>query len=181
MFSKPLVYSYDGYRDSVYCITRIPNYPTIIASGDASGTSHIFDLTSKKNICNGSGFTDEVTDIATNPQGNVLLMSGMDGRIGLYNIENMLQKTTQRWETEDDVVCSDTEWRSCLIKSYHSERSYHCIDHHQSEPIYASGGPSVDIFTYEHTEPIHTLRWCDDQVRSVKFNRIDTNILLSSS
>lgn len=181
LFSKPFIYAYDMHKDSIYSISTIPKNPTIIASGDACGEIRILDLSVKKCLYNKKIHKDTISGITTNPEGNLLFTCSIDKSIKIYDIKNLLEKNTQIWDIDTNEYDKNTLYISKKVKTYSSDYSYNCIDHHNSEEIYACGRTAVDIFDYNYHQPINTLQWCEEKINSIKFNRIDTNILLSSS
>jgi WD repeat and SOF domain-containing protein 1 len=55
------------------------------------------------------------------------------------------------------------------------------IDHHKRKTMFATSGVQVDLWDHNRSEPVHSFQWGADSVMSVKFNPIDTDVLLSSA
>lgn len=47
------------------------------------------------------------------------------------------------------------------------------ITHHRKEPVYATCGEKVDIWESNRSEPLRSLTWGVDTVKSIKFNPIE--------
>lgn len=47
--------------------------------------------------------------------------------------------------------------------------------------MFATAGPSLDLWSMTRNEPIQTFSWGADTITSVRFNPVETNILASTA
>jgi len=52
-----------------------------------------------------------------------------------------------------------------------------CVSHHQTEPLFATGGEVCQIWEETRSEPIRTFQWGVDSIHDVAYNPVETNIL----
>lgn len=52
-----------------------------------------------------------------------------------------------------------------------------CISHHQTEPLFATGGEICQIWEETRSEPIRTFTWGVDSLHDITYNPIETHVL----
>jgi WD repeat and SOF domain-containing protein 1 len=55
------------------------------------------------------------------------------------------------------------------------------VDHHRRQPLFATASVQVDLWDPQRAEPVHSFGWGAETIRHVKFNLVETNVLVSTA
>ena len=55
------------------------------------------------------------------------------------------------------------------------------VDHHYSQPFFATCGEQVDIWDETRSDPLQTFTWGVDSITNVRYNPIEQNVIVSTS
>lgn len=161
LFSKPFVSSLSGHLDGVYCMAKHLTDLNLLLSGSADGEIRAWNLGTKQCIWNSFAHTSFVRGLSFVPETRQFLSCSDDKTVKLWSLES------------EQRVPLTTFYTDCLIN---------CVDHKRNENIFATaGGDSVQIWSHERTSPIQTFNWGADNVKHVRFNCTETDILASTS
>ncbi|CAG8451843.1 3254_t:CDS:10 [Acaulospora colombiana] len=126
-----------------------------------------------------SGHADGVYCLAKHPKNLTTIISGSgDGELRIWDLTDRTtiwkalghkNKTVKIW----NPVQSGEE--PSFI--HPASGSYSAIDHHRSDPIFATSGSQIDIWDENRSDPIKTFTWDADTINTVRFNQTETNIL----
>lgn len=50
------------------------------------------------------------------------------------------------------------------------------VDHHRSEPLFATSGSQVDLWSHERSVPVSSFHWGADSISTVRFNQTETSV-----
>jgi WD repeat and SOF domain-containing protein 1 len=106
-----------------------------------------------------------VRGLCVAPQGDSFLSCGED-------------KTIKHWAL--GVSTEDLDEEPEPITTFQGASVFTGIDHHWSEPLFATCGEDVNVWNHARSEPIHTYSWGADSVTSVKFNPAEPCLLGST-
>ena len=162
IFAKPFIASLGGHTDGVYCMCKHPLKLSNFLSGSCDGEIRIWNLSSQECITAITGHTGFVRGICMNADGSTFITVGDD-------------KIIKQWRYPEDSIFSNEEPISTIL----GENVYLSIDHHASEPVFATCGDHVDIWDERRSEPISSFTWGVESITHLKFNPVETNILAS--
>lgn len=157
MFAKPFIGQLgNGHVDGVYCMTRDPRKIDIIASGSGDGVVKIWDLVERNEVISINAHDGTVKGLTYTAQGRLLSCSA--------------DKTVKLWELTSNNP----------INIYMSNSAFSCVDHHYSEPLFATSSTKIEIWDENRNKPVFSMEWGADTIQTVKFNQTETNILASA-
>jgi len=171
LLSKPFLGALDGHADGVYAMTTVPTSLTTIVSGAGDGELRTWHLPSRRIRWAVRGHSGRVGGVACSK--NMLISCGLDKLIKVWSLEQVVA---------DSV--SNSSFNTADIQPYLVQmgaRPFTGVDHHCSKDMYATSSTQVDLWDYNRSEPIQTLAWNGETMRSVKFNLVETNILVSTA
>ena len=134
-------------------------------SGSGDGEIRLWDLAHRKTVWSVYGHTGMVRGLCVAPQGDSFLSCGED-------------KTIKHWAL--GVSTEDLDEEPEPITTFQGASVFTGIDHHWSEPLFATCGEDVNVWNHARSEPIHTYSWGADSVTSVKFNPAEPCLLGST-
>ncbi|KAG4305659.1 hypothetical protein PORY_001215 [Pneumocystis oryctolagi] len=157
MFAKPFIGQLgNGHIDGVYCIVRDPRKIDVIASGSGDGAVKIWNLIERNEIISIDAHSATVKGLTYTTLGHLLSCS--------------TDKTVKLWSLNSVDP----------INVYMGTNAFFCIDHHYSEPIFATSSTKIDIWDENRSSPIFSMEWGTETIQTVKFNQAETNILASA-
>ena len=161
VFAKPFVGSLDGHYDGVYTLAKHPNRLSLVCSGSYDGELRLWDLTNRQCLQNVQAHTGYVRGICFDNTGKNCYTCGDDKIIREWNF---MEKSVGNVSVSEkrSIICDDT------LSS---------IDHNRKKPVFATGGPVVNIYDASRSEPMKSFRWGNDTVNRVRFNPTETDIL----
>ena len=161
VFAKPFVGNLAGHADGVYALCKHPKKLSILLSGSCDGEVRIWDLSGRQCLINILAHSRFVRGVCMDPAGNNFITVGED-------------KIIKQWRYEEEGgEAGEREPVSTIL----GKTIYQGIDHHCSDPVFATCGDRVDVWDESRSEPIRSYTWGSDSVTNLRFNPIETNIL----
>lgn len=165
MFAKPLIGALDGHGDGVFCTATSPRSLVQFLSGACDGEIRIWDLSSRTCVWKANAHTGFCRGLAVTPDGSTFFSAGDDGLIKQWNLEVADSNSRQ----QPEALCTWTG--KCGFKS---------LDHHWSEPMFATAGDTVDLWDHQRAEPTSSFQWGADSVNCVRFNPAERCLLAAT-
>ncbi|KAI9297177.1 WD40 repeat-like protein [Neoconidiobolus thromboides FSU 785] len=159
MFAKPFIASLDGHADGVYCLSKHYKNLQTIVSGSGDGEVRAWRLNERSCFFNTTAHNGIVKGVCILPEDNKFISVGHD-------------KVAKIW----DVNSEDS---STPLYTYQGKSAFTGVDHHISEPKFATSGSIINIWDINRSEPISTFEWGADTINTVKFNKTERNIVAS--
>eukprot|EP00761_Pharyngomonas_kirbyi_P009996 gb/GECH01010014.1/.p1 GENE.gb/GECH01010014.1/~~gb/GECH01010014.1/.p1 ORF type:complete len:453 (+),score=96.82 gb/GECH01010014.1/:1-1359(+) len=163
IYAKPFVSALNGHMDSVNCLCPHPSELSYIYSAAADGDLRCWDIDSGHILWQVPGaHRGAINGLITGKDGSAVFTSGVDG-------------TVKRWHVNLDLVNGGGV--QVPEQEYRDEGAFISIDHHASEPLFATGGDRLALWHELRQKPQNTFNWGHDTVHHVRFNRVEENIL----
>lgn len=175
MFAQPFIGQLgDGHRDGIYSIAK--NFDSInqVATGSGDGVIKYWDLTSRDEIASFKAHYGRVSGLVVTPNTHNMLSCGDDKTIKLWSVRALDFNP----EISDDTLYDKPD--EGLVKTYLGEHAFKGLDHHRDDPLFATGGLSIQLWDINRSQYISNLSWGADNVNTVKFNKTQTNIIASA-
>ncbi|KAH0582830.1 DDB1- and CUL4-associated factor 13 [Termitomyces sp. J132] len=161
MFAKPFVDALEGHMDAVEVLARQPNSLTTIASGSWDGGIILHNLsTRRKMITLQQAHKGKVSGLCF-ADGDRLLSCGVDRNVKL-------------WSTKSGT--SDQP-----LNVFPGKAAFNSIDHHRSEPLFATASNLVQIWDETKSAPVSNLTFptSTETITGVRFNLSEHSVLAS--
>ncbi|TFK29443.1 snoRNA binding protein [Coprinopsis marcescibilis] len=164
MFSKPFVDALEGHIDAVEVLVRPAESLTTVASGSWDGGILLHNLHTRSQELNlPQAHKGKVSGLCfSDPKGSRLLSCGVD-------------KTVKMWKMSvgdgNDDPMAVFPWKT----------SFNSIDHHRSDPLFATASSTVQIWDETKSAPISNLTFptSNETISSVRFNLAESSVLAS--
>ncbi|KAL1704358.1 WD40-repeat-containing domain protein [Schizophyllum commune] len=159
IFAKPFVASLEGHVDAVECLARQPGTLSAVASGSWDGGLIVHDIsTRERRLHVPQAHKGKVTGVCYAGEGRVL-SCGVD-------------KTVKLW----DVGHGEEP-----VNVFPAKHAFNTIDHHRTDPIFATGSSLVQIWDETKSAPISNLTFptSTETVTAVRFNLAESSVLAS--
>ncbi|XP_015524903.1 DDB1- and CUL4-associated factor 13 [Neodiprion pinetum] len=162
VFAKPFIGSLDGHKDSVSCLSKHPLKLSMLLSGAFDGEIKVWNLSQR--VCERSFLAHDgiVRGIAFSSDGESFLSIGDD-------------KTIKTWKAESSITGEQEDPINTIV----SKTVLTGLSHHRKDPVFATCGEVCQIWEETRNEPVRTLKWGVDSLHDVKFNPIQTNLLVA--
>ena len=161
IFAKPFIGCLSGHTDGVYCMCKHPKKLSTLLSGSCDGELKIWNLPRRECIGSITGHTGFVRGVCMNSEGSHFISVGDDNIV-------------KQWQyPEDSIFSNEIEPISTIL----GNTVFLGIDHHYSDPIFATCGDQVDIWDERRSDPISSFTWGTESISHVKFNPVQTNVL----
>ncbi|KAL9270870.1 DDB1- and CUL4-associated factor 13-like protein [Drosera capensis] len=170
IYAKPFITALDGHRDAISCMAKNPSYLKGIFSGSMDGEIRLWDIASKRTVCEYPGHEGAVRGLTVSTDGRSLVSCGTDCTVRL-------------WEVPDFNVMEsygDENGSPKPMAIYTGNDAFRAVDHQWGGNIFATAGARVDIWDHSRSQPVNTFEWGTSTVVSVRFNPGEPNILASS-
>lgn len=86
IFARPFVGAMDGHIDAVSCMTKNPNHLKGIFSGSMDGDIRLWDIASRRTICQFPGHQGAVRGLTASTDGRILVSCGTDSTVRLWTV-----------------------------------------------------------------------------------------------
>ncbi|KTW25673.1 hypothetical protein T552_03534 [Pneumocystis carinii B80] len=157
MFAKPFIGQLgNGHIDGVYCMAKDPRKIDTIATGSGDGVVKIWNLIERNEVLSIGAHNGTVNGLTYTAEGYLLSCSA-DKIVKLWSLNSIEP-----------------------VNIYMGTNAFSCIDHHYSEPIFATSSTKIDIWDENRNKPIFSMEWGADTIQTVKFNHAETNIVASA-
>ncbi|XP_050208276.1 uncharacterized protein LOC126657611 [Mercurialis annua] len=169
IFARPFIGALDGHIDAVSCMAKNPNYLKGIFSGSMDGDIRLWDMASRRTVCQFPGHQGAVRGLTASTDGHILISCGTDCTARLWNVPVAT------------IMDSDNSKRSAEPQAvYVGKNAFWGVDHQWDGELFATAGAQVDIWNHNRSQPVNTFQWGTDTVISVRFNPGEPNLLASS-
>lgn len=157
MFAKPFLGALSGHSDAVYCLAKHAKDLQVVVSGSGDGELRAWRLNERTCFWNTEGHRGMVKGVCILPQTSQCISVGVDKLAKIWSPTTSTQP----------------------LYTYHGKHAFTGVDHHRSEPQFATSGSVIELWDVNRSEPINTFEWGADTINAVKFNQTETNILAS--
>ena len=165
LFSKPFVSSLSSHLDGVYCMSKHATDLNLLISGSADGEIRSWNMGTKS--CNWKvfGHSAFVRGLTFIPNEKKFFSCSDDKTVKLWSFDGY-----------------HSEAQPSPVSVFHAEYLLNSIDHKRTGNLFATaGGDSVQIWDHCRSTPVHLFNWGADNVKHVRFNQTETDILASTS
>ena len=166
VFAKPFVGSLSGHTDGVYCLSKHPKQLSILLSGSCDGEIRIWNLARQECLTSVSAHSGFVRGLCMNTDGTAFVSVGED-------------KTVKQWQYPDEEEEEEEEELE-PVSTILGKSVFLGVDHHWTDPIFATCGDQVDIWDESRSEPMQSFTWGVDSITNIRFNPIEYNILATT-
>ncbi|KAG6812778.1 hypothetical protein H0H92_000548 [Tricholoma furcatifolium] len=160
MFAKPFVDSLEGHIDAVEVLTKQPGSLTTVASGSWDGGIILHNLSTRKQLLNlQQAHKGKVSGLCFADKDR-LLSCGVDRNVKLWSIKD-----------DSDVP----------LNVFPGKSAFNSIDHHRSDPLFATASNLVQIWDETKSAPVSNLTFptSTETITSVRFNLSESSVLAS--
>ncbi|KAJ6466967.1 WD40 repeat-like protein [Mycena sanguinolenta] len=163
MFAKPFIASLEGHVDAVEVLAKQPGSLTTVASGSWDGGVIVHHLARRNQLLHApQAHKGKVSGVCFSREGR-LFTCGVDRNIKLWSLENSHTENPQP------------------ITVFNGKSAFNSIDHHNSDPLFASASNLVQIWDETKSLPISNLTFptSTETITSVRFNLSEASVLAS--
>uniref|UniRef100_A0A1D1Y1F6 DDB1- and CUL4-associated factor 13 n=1 Tax=Anthurium amnicola TaxID=1678845 RepID=A0A1D1Y1F6_9ARAE len=171
IFARPFVGAMDGHADGVSCMAKNPNHLKSIFSASMDGDIRIWDIASRRTVCQFPGHQGAVRGLTASTDGDVLISCGTDCTVRLWSVP-----ISGVMESDDSLNSA-----SKPLAVYARKHAFWAVDHQWNSNLFATAGAQVDIWDHNRSEPVCSFEWGNDTVVSVRFNPGEPNLLATSA
>ncbi|XP_057972238.1 uncharacterized protein LOC131160495 [Malania oleifera] len=168
--ARPFIGAMDAHVDAISCMAKNPNHLKGIFSGSMDGDIRLWDIASRRTVCQFPGHQGAVKGLTASMDGRVLVSCGTDCTVRLWNVPVA---------TFIDSEGSSNNSAKPL-EVYIGKNAFWAIDHQWDGNLFATAGARVDIWNHNRSEPVNSFEWGKDTVISVRFNPGEPNVLATS-
>ncbi|XP_076881851.1 uncharacterized protein LOC143530075 [Bidens hawaiensis] len=170
VFARPFIGAMDGHVDAVSCMAKNPNHLKGVFSGSMDGDIRLWDIASRKTVCQYSGHQGAVRGLTVSTDGRILVSCGSDCTVRLWRVP-----LKSGIEPDDSSDSSDKS-----LASYVWKNAFWAVDHQWEGNLFATAGAQVDIWDHNRSQPVTSFSWGNETIISVRFNPGEPNILATS-
>ncbi|KAI9207967.1 WD40-repeat-containing domain protein [Polychytrium aggregatum] len=156
MFAKPFVGALSGHIDGVYCLAKHPTHLTTIVSGSADGEIRLWSLSSRETVWSTRGHEGFVRGLTCVPFSDNFISVGED-------------KIVKIWDRSEEEP----------LQTYIAKTSFTGVDHHRSQPLFATSSSQIDLWDHSRSQPTQTFNWGAETITSIKFNQTEQSVFAS--
>ncbi|KAL6302267.1 WD40 repeat-like protein [Sparassis latifolia] len=173
MFAKPFLAALEGHVDAVETMARKPESLNVVASGSWDGGLIVHDISRRtKVIYVEQAHKGKVAGICF-ADGERLLSCGVDRNIKLWDIR------PSSLGVDEDGAGSSTSRKPLSI--FPGKAAFNSIDHHRSDPLFATASHLVQIWDETKSAAISNLTFptSTETISGVRFNLSEPSVLAS--
>ncbi|KAJ7740908.1 WD40 repeat-like protein [Mycena maculata] len=163
MFAKPFIDSLEGHVDAVEVMAKQPGSLTTVASGSWDGGMIVHHLARRSRLLHvPQAHKGKVSGICFSREG-CLFSCGVDRTVKLWNFESSQGENPQP------------------AAVFTGKSAFNFIDHHNSDPLFATASNLVQIWDETKSLPVSNLTFptSTETINSVRFNLSETSVLAS--
>jgi WD repeat and SOF domain-containing protein 1 len=157
-FAKPFVAALDGHKDGVCYMAKSEAELVTVCSGSTDGEIRRWNLTERATTWSVAAHTGFVRGIAFAKGGHHFVSASDD-------------KTVKLWSAS--ASSDETEPLSKWLGAH----AFTHVDHHDKEHMFATGGPTVQLWDTSRSEAIQSFSWGADTVTRIRFNPVERSLL----
>ena len=180
LFSKPFLFALDGHRDGVYCINRVRKNLTHAVSGGCDGELRLWQLSTRTTAWAAAAHAGFVRSAVSDASGEHIYTCSSDMTVKCWDVD---QDKRQRMldSSASSASASASAPSVTPTATFLHPHAIQCMDHHQSDPLFAAASSIISLYHPERPDPIHSFSWGAESINSVAFSPVEQNLLLSSS
>ncbi|XP_062153694.1 uncharacterized protein LOC133861890 [Alnus glutinosa] len=171
IFARPFLGAMDGHMDAISCMAKNPNHLRGIFSGSMDGDIRLWDIASRRTVCQFLGHRGAVRGLTASTDGRILVSCGTDCTVRLWNVPVATLK-----ESDDSSNNSVKP-----LEVYVWKNAFWAVDHQWDGSYFATAGAQVDIWNQNRSQPVRSFEWGTDTVISLRFNPGEPNLLATSA
>ncbi|KAG0500231.1 hypothetical protein HPP92_000303 [Vanilla planifolia] len=171
IFARPFVGAMDGHIDSVSCMAKNPRHLKGIFSGSMDGDIRLWDLSTRRTLCQFSGHQGAVKGLTVSTNGKTLISCGTDCTVRLWKAPDYKNMEPRNLSGDDPKTIAVYVWK----------HAFWGVDHQWDGHLFATVGAQVDVWDCDRSEPVNSFKWGNDTVISGKFNPAEADLLATSS
>ncbi|KAI0725054.1 WD40 repeat-like protein [Fomitopsis betulina] len=173
LFAKPFVAALEGHVDAVETMARKPDSLDMVASGSWDGGLILHDLPQRRRVVHvENAHMGKISGICF-ADNDRLLSCGVDRNIKLWNIN----------PSEEDMAEGGTgpSTSRSPLKVFPGKTAFNSIDHHRSDPVFATASNTVQIWDETKSAAISNLTFptSTETITAVRFNLSESSVLAS--
>lgn len=160
MFAAPFIAQLGaGHADGVYALARNSRALGVMASGSGDGVVKTWDLGSHEESWSVNAHDGIVRGLCYTPTSELLSCSS-DGTVKL-------------WAAQKETM---------PLQTYNSESGggLMSVDHHYKDGVFVTAGTNLEVWNTNRSKPVSVLSWGADNLNSVRFNHVETNLCAST-
>ncbi|TFK52971.1 WD40 repeat-like protein [Heliocybe sulcata] len=163
MFAQPFVAAFEGHTDAVEVLAKQPESLTTIASASWDGEIILHDLGRREQIARFSGaHRGKISGLCFADEER-LLSCGVDRTVKLWRVAEQGESTPEP------------------ISVFPGKTVFNSIDHHRTDPLFATASNTVQVWDETKSAPISDLTFptSTETITSVRFNLSESSVLAS--
>ncbi|EKM57103.1 uncharacterized protein PHACADRAFT_254662 [Phanerochaete carnosa HHB-10118-sp] len=169
IFAKPFVAALEGHLEAIETMSRRPESLTAVASGSWDGGLIVHDIAERTHLMRANeAHKGKVTGVCFADE-HRLLSCGVDRNVKLWDIREV-----------DENGAGPSESRKPL-SIFPGKTAFNSIDHHRSDPLFATASTIVQVWDETKSAPISNLTFPTsiETISVVKFNLAESSVLAS--
>ncbi|KAH9931500.1 WD40 repeat-like protein [Fomitopsis serialis] len=173
LFAKPFVAGLEGHVDAVETMARKPDSLDMVASGSWDGGLILHDISRRTKVMHvESAHKGKVSGICF-ADSDRLLSCGVDRNIKLWGIRPSEE------DIGEDGAGPSTSRKP--LKVFPGKTAFNSIDHHRSDPLFATASNMVQIWDETKSAAISNLTFptSTETIDAVRFNLSESSVLAS--
>ncbi|TFY63858.1 hypothetical protein EVJ58_g2995 [Rhodofomes roseus] len=173
IFAKPFVAALEGHVDAVETMARKPDSLDMVASGSWDGGLILHDISRRTKVLHvENAHKGKVTGICF-ADSDRLLSCGVDRNIKLWSIRPSEE------DMDEDRAGPSTSRKP--LKVFPGKSAFNSIDHHRSDPLFATASNMVQIWDETKSAAISNLTFptSTETINAVRFNLSESSVLAS--
>ena len=157
-FAKPFVAALDGHSDGVCAMAKSMAQLVTVCSGSTDGEIRRWNLTERETTWTVQAHSGFVRGLAFARSGHHFVSASDD-------------KTVKLWSAS--AGSGDAEPLSRWLGTH----AFTHVDHHDKDHMFATGGPTVQLWDTARSEPVQSFAWGADAVTRLRFNPVERSLL----
>ncbi|KZT08131.1 WD40 repeat-like protein [Laetiporus sulphureus 93-53] len=172
IFAKPFVAALEGHVDAVETMVKKPESLDFIASGSWDGGLIMHDISRRTKVLHVEGAHKGKISGICFADSDRLLTCGVDRNVKLW------QANSSSEEGEDGAGPSKSQQP---LSVFPGKAAFNSIDHHRSDPLFATASNLVQIWDETKSAPISNLTFptSTETISAVRFNLSESSVLAS--
>ncbi|TFY72576.1 hypothetical protein EVG20_g442 [Dentipellis fragilis] len=172
MFAKPFVAALEGHVDAVEVLKRRPDSVTNVVSASWDGDIILHDLARRTHVSKvTSAHKGKISGLCWADE-NRVLSCGVDRNVKMWDMRPSSQ-------VDESMVAGPSEQKPLNV--FPGKSVFNSIDHHRSDPLFATASNIVQIWDETKSAPIMNLSFptSTETITGVKFNLSESSVLAS--
>ncbi|XP_042489115.1 DDB1- and CUL4-associated factor 13-like isoform X2 [Macadamia integrifolia] len=163
IFARPFIGAMDGHIDAISCMAKNPNHLKGMFSGSMDGDIRLWDIASRRTVCQFPGHQGAVRGLTVSTDGRTLVSCGMDCTVRLWSVPAASIMESDNSYDNPAKASTDNHWQFM----FGIMLSGQLITSGKGFPI--------------RSQPVNSFEWGKDSVISVRFNPGEPNVLATSA